>query len=127
MSDYITAQQIIRLICKQVLDAFRSFGADTVCPNPALGGTNPTGFSHLPGRNHFLTYLGGHLTWLELWRSGFTHPYTYIFILHPRKSWIYWRYHITNAQDKQVQICKIQPERKMHFLCHLSILLLLHT
>lgn len=53
MSDYITAQQINRLICKQVLDAFRYFGADTVCPNPALGGTIQTGFSRLPGKNHF--------------------------------------------------------------------------
>lgn len=58
MSDDITAPQIIRLICKQVLDAFRSLGADTVCPNPALGGTNPTGFSHLPGKKT-LSYLPG--------------------------------------------------------------------
>lgn len=67
--------------------------------------------------------------WLELWpwRTGFIHPYAYILILHPKKSWIYWRYRVRDVQDKQTSICKIRPERKIHFLCHFSILLHIHA
>lgn len=135
MSDYITAQQIIRLICRQILDTFRSFRAGMSKPRPR--GLQSYRFFRPTSRNHFPICLGDSFV-----LPGRTENLAGIMTL---EAWVQTPLHLhfnpvskekldllevscKRLQDKQTWICKIRPERKMHFLCHLSILLLpIHT